>query len=176
MKLRCAAPSVLVLGKSWEDTIEEAKGLESYSFQLQKVDRCRGHWLLTYGAWEDHGSGRQVAEIRVKLGQLGALDKEFGLAAYVKCFLPAIRSENPKRGELGDSARLILKKKKGESVDVESSSWEIKGKSKKTSLGDAAELAIPATDNRFCKEIFLNGAETDTKSDSRLQAFESGHC
>jgi len=134
MKLRCAAPSVLVLGKSWEDTIKDAKGLESYSFQLQRVDRCRGHWLLTYGAWEDHGSGRQVAEIRVALGQLGALDKGFGLAAYVKCFLPAIRFENPKRGDLGDSARLTLKKKKGESVDAEASSWEIKGKSTKASL------------------------------------------
>lgn len=35
MKIRCAAPSSLVLGKSWEDTIPDCKGLESYSFQLQ---------------------------------------------------------------------------------------------------------------------------------------------
>lgn len=34
MKLRCAAPSVLVLGNSWEDIIPDCQGLESYSFQL----------------------------------------------------------------------------------------------------------------------------------------------
>jgi len=134
MKLRCAAPSVLVLGKAWENTIPEATGLESYSFQLQRVDRMRGHWLLTYGAWEDHGSGRQVAEIRVALGQIGALQKELGVAAYVKCFSPAIRHDNPKRGVLGDSARLILRTK-GQSIDVESATWEVKGaKPTKSSL------------------------------------------
>lgn len=136
MKLRCAAPSVLVLGNTWEDTIPEAEGLESYSFQLQRVDRMRGHWLMTYGAWEDHGSGRQVAEIRVALGQIGALQKELGVAAYVKCFAPAIRHDNPKRGVLGDSARLILRTKgQGQSIDVKSATWEIKGaKPTKSSL------------------------------------------
>jgi len=133
MKLRCAAPSLLVLGKSWEDTIPECKGLESYSFQLQRVDRNSGHWLLTYGAWEDHGSGRQVAEIRVALGQIGALDQDLGLAVYVKCFAPAIRHHNPKRGVLGDAARLILKMK-GNSIDSDSSSWEIRAEATKSSL------------------------------------------
>ena len=133
MKLRCAAPSVLVLGKGWEDTIEESNGLESYSFQLQRVDRMKEHWLLTYGAWEDHGSGRQVSEIRVALGRIGALDQEYGLSVYVKCFAPAIRLQNPKRGVLGDSARLILKMK-GSSIDKESSNWEIRAKATKSSL------------------------------------------
>lgn len=40
MKIRCAAPSALVLGKSWEEKIPDCKGLESYSFQLQ-VRRTR---------------------------------------------------------------------------------------------------------------------------------------
>lgn len=133
MKLRCAAPSLLVLGKEWEDTIPESKGLESYSFQLQRVDRMRGHWLLTYGAWEDHGSGRQVAEIRIALGQIGALEKDVGLAVYVKCFAPAIRLQNPKRGVLGDAARLVLKIK-GKSIDTDSSKWEIKAKPTKSQL------------------------------------------
>lgn len=133
MKLRCAAPSVLVLGKGWEDTVPESEGLESYSFHLQRVDRTRGHWLLTYGAWEDHGSGRQVAEIRVGLGQVGALDKDYGLAVYVKCFAPAIRLNNPKRGLLGDSARLIMKMKGG-FIDRKSAKWEIRGKPSKSSL------------------------------------------
>lgn len=134
MKLRCAAPPVLVLGKSWEETIPEAEGLESYSFQLQRVDRMRGHWLLTYGAWEDHGSGRQVAEIRVALGQIGALEKDLGLTAYVKCFSPAIRHINPKRGVLGDNARLILRMTDKSTIDVDSSSWEVRGKPAKSSL------------------------------------------
>ena len=132
MKLRCAAPSVLVLGQSWEDTIPDCKGLESYSFQLQRVDRNRGHWLLTYGAWEDHGSGRQVAEIRIALGKIGSLEKDVGLAAYVKCFAPAIRMQNPKRGSLPESARLIMKMK-GKSLDT-TSKWEIKAKASKSSL------------------------------------------
>lgn len=132
MKLRCAAPSLLVLGKSWEDTIPECKGLESYSFQLQRVDRMKGHWLLTYGAWEDHGSGRQVAEIRVALGQIGTF-QGLGLAVFVKCFGPAIRHKHPKRGVLGDSARLILKMK-GDSIDSDSSDWEIIAKGSKSSL------------------------------------------
>lgn len=133
MKLRCLAPSVLSLGKSWEDTIPDCKGLESYSFQLQRVDRMRRHWLLTYGAWEDHGSGRQVAEIRVQLGQIEALGKDVGLAAYIKCFSPAIRLQNPKRGVLGDTARLILKVKDSK-VDKDSSKWEISAKASTTSL------------------------------------------
>ena len=123
MKLRCAAPPVLSLGKMWEGTIPNCEGLESYSFQLQRVDRNRGHWLLIYGAWEDHGSGRQVAEIRVKLGQIGALEKDTGLAVYVKCFAPAIRHHGPKRGVLADAARLILRLRDGK-INKDSSKWE----------------------------------------------------
>eukprot|EP00584_Thalassiosira_punctigera_P025640 CAMPEP_0172555300 /NCGR_PEP_ID=MMETSP1067-20121228/58342_1 /TAXON_ID=265564 ORGANISM="Thalassiosira punctigera, Strain Tpunct2005C2" /NCGR_SAMPLE_ID=MMETSP1067 /ASSEMBLY_ACC=CAM_ASM_000444 /LENGTH=2498 /DNA_ID=CAMNT_0013343815 /DNA_START=188 /DNA_END=7684 /DNA_ORIENTATION=+ len=133
MKLRCAAPSVLVLGEGWEDAVSESEGLESYSYHLQRVDRARGHWLLTYGAWEDHGSGRQVAEIRVALGRVGCLDEDFGLVAYVKCFAPAIRLNNPKRGVLGDSARLIMKIK-GKSIDKGLAKWEIRAKPTKSSL------------------------------------------
>jgi hypothetical protein len=125
-KLRCAAPHKIALGKGWEEAISEANGLESYSFQLQLVERKKGHWLMTYTAWEDHGSGRQVAEIRVALGQIGALQTKLGVAAYFKCFSPAIRHEKPKRGLLGDSARLILRME-GNSIDVESARWEIRG-------------------------------------------------
>ena len=62
-RLRCAVPSILRLGKGWEELMKDGSGLESYSFQLQAVDRKRGHWTLTYGAWEDFGSARQVAEL-----------------------------------------------------------------------------------------------------------------
>ncbi len=133
MKLRCAAPPILVLGNSWEKMIPDCKGLESYSFQLQRVDRLSGYWLLTYGAWEDYGAGRQVAEIRISLGQVGALDKDLGLIVYLKCFAPAIRLQNPKRGILEDAARLILKRK-GKSIDTSSSMWEISAKSSKARL------------------------------------------
>jgi hypothetical protein len=133
MKLRCAAPSVLVLGNSWEDIIPDCQGLESYSFQLQKVDRMRGQWLLTYGAWEDHGSGRQVAEIRIALGQVGRLDQSLGLAACVKCFAPAIRLKNPQRGVLRDAARLILKMN-GKLIDVDSAKWEVRAESNRGKL------------------------------------------
>ena len=136
MKLRCAAPPILALGNSWETKIPDCKGLESYSFQLQRVDRLSGYWLLTYGAWEDYGAGRQVAEIRVSLGQVGALDKDLGLAVYVKCFAPAIRLQNPKRGLLKDTARLVLKRK-GKSIDTSSSVWEISAKSSKIMLNVA---------------------------------------
>ena len=87
----------------------------------------RGHWLLTYGAWEDYGSGRQVSEIRIALGQLGRLQKNFGLAVYLKCFAPAIRLENPQRGVLKDAARLFFKVE-GKSIDAHSSNWEIRAK------------------------------------------------
>jgi hypothetical protein len=108
-KLRCAAPSVLRLGDGWEGMLKHGESLESYSFQLQQVDRKRGHWLLTYGAWEDHGSGRQVAEIRVVVGKIGRLDPDVGVAAYVRCYAPAIRHKKPLRGKLKDAARLVLK-------------------------------------------------------------------
>ena len=118
-KLRCAVPSILRIGKDCEDLLEYGAGLESYSFQLQQVDRKKGHWLLTYGAWEDHGSGRQVAEIRVIVGRTDTLDELFGIVAYIRCFAPAIRNEKPLRGKLKDSARLILK------VGTANSPWEI---------------------------------------------------
>ena len=52
--------------------------------QLQCVARTRGYWLLTPGAGEGGCSGRQIAEIQVQLGQIGALKKDMGLAAYIK--------------------------------------------------------------------------------------------
>jgi len=99
--------------------LEHGAGLDCYGFQLQQVDRKKGHWLLTYGAWEDHGSGRQVAEIRVRIGKTSAVDKSFGVSAYICCFAPAIRNENPLRGKLKDSARLIMR------VGTSNSSWEL---------------------------------------------------
>eukprot|EP00977_Amphora_coffeiformis_P008979 scaffold2033_cov164-Amphora_coffeaeformis.AAC.18 len=106
-KLRCAVPSVLRLGSDSENHLVEGEGLESYSFQLQEVDRKTGHWQLTYGAWEDHGAARQVAEIRVLVGRICSLDDNVGVVAYVRCFAPAIR-QNPHRGRLEDSARIII--------------------------------------------------------------------
>lgn len=108
-KLRCAVPSVLQLGEDWEDHLSNGKGLESYTFQLQQIDRKRGHWLLTYGAWEDFGSGRQIAEIRVLVGRTGTLEKNVGVSAFVRCFAPAIRHDCPVRGNLSDSARIFLR-------------------------------------------------------------------
>lgn len=118
-KLRCAVPSILRFGEDCEDMIENGAGLESYSFQLQQVDRKKGFWLLTYGAWEDHGSGRQVAEIRVRIGKTDALDQTYGLVAYIRCFAPAIRNIKPLRGKLKDSARLIMK------VGEQNFSWKV---------------------------------------------------
>lgn len=118
-KLRCAVPSILRLGEDCEELIQYGAGLESYSFQLQQVDRKRGHWLLTYGAWEDYGSGSQVAEIRVRIGKTDALDEIYGVVAYIRCFAPAIRNEKPLRGTLKDSARLTIK------VGRQNNSWEL---------------------------------------------------
>mmetsp|Transcript_16535 Transcript_16535/g.18851 ORF Transcript_16535/g.18851 Transcript_16535/m.18851 type:complete len:2158 (+) Transcript_16535:163-6636(+) len=121
-KLRCAVPSILRLGEGCEDFLEHGKGLESFSFQLQQVDRKKGHWQLTYGAWEDYGSGRQVAEIRVVIGRTNTLDEHLGVAAFIRCFAPAIRNENPHRGILKDSARLSLK------IGTSNNSWEVPNK------------------------------------------------
>ncbi len=107
-KLRSAVPPVLRLGPGWEASIEHCGGLESYSFQLQQVDRKRGHWELTWGAYEDFGSARQVAEIRVVVGKTGTLMNDVGVEAYLRCFAPAICQEKPQRGKLHDSARILL--------------------------------------------------------------------
>lgn len=107
--LRCAVPSILRLGHGWEGSLKNGEGLESYTFQLQQVDRKRGHWQLSYGAWEDHGSARQVAEIRVTIGRTGTLDTDVGVAAFIRCFAPAIRHIKPLRGIIKDSARLVFK-------------------------------------------------------------------
>lgn len=118
-RLRCAVPSILRLGQDCGALIDHGEGLDCYSFQLQQVDRKKGHWQLTYGAWEDYGSGRQVAEIRVRVGKTDILDECFGIAAYICCFAPAIRNEDPFRGRLKDSARLLLPAGKP------SGSWEL---------------------------------------------------
>ena len=125
-KLRCTVPSILRLGEGCEDFLEHGEGLESFSFQLQQVDRKKGHWQLTYGAWEDYGSGRQVAEIRVAIGRTDILDEHLGVAAFIRCFAPAIRNENPHRGILKDSARLILKN------GTSNNSWEVPNKKSTT--------------------------------------------
>uniref|UniRef100_A0A7S4I449 Helicase ATP-binding domain-containing protein n=1 Tax=Odontella aurita TaxID=265563 RepID=A0A7S4I449_9STRA len=108
-RLRCASPSILRLTHGSESFLPEGHGLESYSFQLQGVDRERGRWILTYGAWEDYGSARQVAEVRVSVGRTGTLEGTLGVSARVRCFGPSIRDVDPHRGRLGDSARLIVK-------------------------------------------------------------------
>lgn len=130
-KLRCDVPSALRLGQGWESCLADGQGLESYTFQLQQVDRMRGHWQLTYGAWEDHCSSRQVAEIRVIIGRTGTLDEEVGVAAYIRCFGPAIRHKNPRRGRLKDSARLFLK---CHAVEDHEPFWEVPDKKKKCTL------------------------------------------
>jgi len=129
-ELRCAVPPLLRLGKGWEHSVEDAMGMESYGFQLQQVDRKRGHWELIYGAWEDFGSSRQVAEIRVVIGRTGTLDRDLGVAAYLRCFAPAIRHSNPQRGPLFPHARLILKLSKLQ----EPPRWEIPSQQKKSVL------------------------------------------
>jgi len=128
-KLRCAVPSVLRLGAGWENILKNGNGLESYSFQLQNIERKRGHWTLLYGAWEDYGSARQVAEIRVSVGKIFALDKDVGVAAYVRCFSPAIRHTKPLRGKLKDDARMIFK-----ISDTTAPKWEFFAASSKQSL------------------------------------------
>jgi site-specific DNA-cytosine methylase len=125
-KLRCAVPSLLRLARGWSEAIADAEGLEiSYGFQLQQIDRKRGFWELIYGAWEDFGSGRQVAEIRVRLGRTGTLYR-LGAVAYLRCFAPSIRHQEPHRGNLGFHARLVV------DSSTENASWEILSLEKST--------------------------------------------
>lgn len=122
-KLRCLVPSVLRLASQESARIlENGQGLEAYSFQLQNVVRKRGHWEMIYGAWEDYGRGRQVAEIRVRLGRTSPFGSDYGLVASVRCFAPAIRTDNPYRGQLKDSARLTMNI--DEAHDKVDSVWE----------------------------------------------------
>ena len=132
LKLRKAVPSMIRLSEGWEEIVPEAKGLESYSFLLQRVSRGSGHWVLTYGAWEHYGSGRQVAEIRICLGKVHVLEKDYSLAAFIKCYGPAIRHEKPKRGALPDSARLFVKVINGKADS--GAKWELRGQKTKTTL------------------------------------------
>lgn len=117
-KLRCAVPSLLRLGLGWSEAVPDAKGLESsYGFHLQGVERERGFWELVYGAWEDCGAGRQVAEIRVRLGRTGAL-QPLGAVALLRCFAPSIRQDKPHRGDLGFNARITV------DASTEEACWE----------------------------------------------------
>jgi len=146
-KLRCAVPSILQLSVGWEEILKESgTGLESYTFQLQQVDRRKGHWLLVYGAWEDYGSARQVAEIRVEIGRTGTLLKEEGLAIYLRCFAPSIHHENPLRGKLHDSARLIITNKfsTGDDNKVEDTSSSLS-----TTVGKW-EIRVPPSNKNAC--------------------------
>lgn len=129
-KLRSAVPPVLRLGQGWETTIANCGGLESYSFQLQHLDRKRGHWELTWGAYEDFGSARQVAEIRVVVGRTDALSQEAGVAAFLRCFAPSIRRDKPQRGKLQDSARMLI----SQSIPSSTMRWEMPSESSKCSL------------------------------------------
>ena len=140
-RLRCAVPSILCLGTGWETILKDGHGLESYSFQLQDVVRRKGHWLLLYGAWEDHGRGRQVAEIRVHIGRNGTLDHNFGLAAFVRCFAPAIRHDKPFRGRLKDSARMIFNTGAVNRLDIR---WQIPEKSRTCTLEIVGSDEVPS--------------------------------
>ena len=142
-KLRCAVPSTLRLSPGWETHLANGQGLESYSFQLQQVDRKRGHWQLIYGAWEDYGSARQVAEIRVVIGRTKTLDAEVGVAAYVRCFAPAIRHEKPRRGKLRSSARLMFKCSDPYSATA-CPCWEVPDKSTEHSLKIVGSGEVPS--------------------------------
>lgn len=103
--LRRTVPSTLRLQGT--SSLEHGDGLEHYSFRLLQVDRKVGCWEMMFGAWEDNGSGRQIAEIRVVVGRIGCLLPELGAAAYIRCYAPSIRLEKPLRGKLRESARLV---------------------------------------------------------------------
>ncbi|KAL3906928.1 MAG: hypothetical protein SGARI_003778, partial [Bacillariaceae sp.] len=135
-RLRSAAPSILRLGKGAEDILRDGEGLEAYTFQMQLLERKNGYWQLVYGAYEDYGSGRQVAEIRVNVGRLSSLDSTVGLAAFVRCFGPAIRHAQPRRGKLEDSCRLIMR------ANNTCSGWEVPCKPTK---GDVVKLSLVGT-------------------------------
>ena len=168
-KLRCAVPSILRLGEGCEDLLEHGEGLESYSFQLQQVDRKKGHWLLTYGAWEDYGSGRQVAEIRVVIGRTDTLDERLGIAAFVRCFAPAIRNEDPHRGILKDSARLILK------AGTFNSSWEVPDKESTTcNLKISGSNPVPSQRSRIgLSEVAANSLKNHKIMKSFIPSIKS---
>eukprot|EP00934_Nitzschia_sp_Nitz4_P001526 Nitzschia sp. Nitz4//scaffold16_size188269//113894//121049//NITZ4_001800-RA/size188269-processed-gene-0.61-mRNA-1//1//CDS//3329538544//1526//frame0 len=104
-RLRAIAPPLLHL--DGVEDLEDGDALDSYTFRILDIIRKVGYWELVYGAWEDHGSGRQVAEIRIHLGKLGRLSPN-GLSVFVRCFAPAIRQDKPMRGRLLDSARRIV--------------------------------------------------------------------
>jgi len=118
-RLRQTLPATLRLGSQAEELLKDGEGLEAYSFKLQQVERREGRWEVIYGAIEDFGNGRQVAELRVKLGKVLKLTNN-GLLATIKCFGPAIRS-HPRRGRLLDSAKLLMLK----GNDNESVSWQV---------------------------------------------------
>lgn len=127
-RLRRSIPSVLQLGQGWENNLENGQALTAYSFQLQQVERKKGNWQLIFGAWEDHGSDRQVGEIRVLVGKTKTLDTAVGVVGYLRNFAPAIRHNNPHRGKLKDSARIILK------ASDETACWEVPNKQTKCTL------------------------------------------
>ena len=156
-KLRCAAPSILRLGKGWENEIDGFNGLESYTFQLQQVDRKSGHWMLTYGAWEDHGSARQVAEIRVLIGRIGVLSGDVGIVSYIKCFAPAIRHNNPLRGRLQDSAKMIIKVNGDNSNETERK-WKIQAKN------DVCQLNIVGSEPCPSQRVQMGLSDTAHKA------------
>jgi hypothetical protein len=92
------------------------------------VNRKKGCWQLLYGAWEDFGNGRQVAEVCVSVGRIGTLS-QLGVSGSIRCFAPAIRERNPQRGKLHNSSRIVLK-----AGNTNKPSWEKPDKAIKTSL------------------------------------------
>lgn len=160
-RLRCAAPSLFRLGKDCESILENGKGLEAYGFQLQRVDRNKGHWTLTYGAWEDFGAARQVAEIRLVLGKIKQLDNEVGGALYVRCFAPSIRKLNPHRGSLRDGARMFVK-----AGDDFAPHWEIP--SKPTTCTLEIRGSDPGPSHRV--QVGLNDVAHDTLKAHKVKA------
>lgn len=155
-ELRRRAPATLSLGKGSERYLKNGSALESYSFKLLQVVRLSNHWQLVYGAKEDFGNGRQVAEIRVRIGKLETLSDTNGLLATIKCFAPAIR-DSPKRGKLPLSAKLEL------SSSISSTIWKVPSNTKKSH----AKISGSGSSPSFRKKIGINEGAAKCFSDAQ---------
>lgn len=93
----------------------------------------------------------------MSIGQVGTFGK-MGLAAYVRCFAPAIRHVQPKRGPLRESARLFITTNPGNETKPE---WEIPIAKAELSVGS---LEIVGNDSSPSQRVQIGLSDVAWKS------------
>ena len=138
LKLRDTLPASLYLTRDSVSKIADTggdhhrvRGLDLFDFDLHRIKRDCGKWVIIYYAKDKHSVGAAVAEIRISIGEIRrgktSDPKKLGLACEITSFMPA-RMEPFQYGKVLPCCRttILYEEKDSASTKPQQISWLVR--------------------------------------------------